>query len=236
MRLAIITTMIFSSTTALPASSDNSTTDSRPRLLECPNPPVGVIRFALPSSDGRPLLFEWSGKTIRKVDPELYGKDFYAQFKAGSTYKWNYWELNTPLIDRQAAGAKSFLSTPYSMSSDGRLLAAGLLTENEQQDIAPKSFVLLDVSAKTVMTSVNVGQSIDALSWDPRAMALVIVSRVERYRKKTVKEQFAAAIGHPIPYEDIALTVFGLDGIPRCSTIAAQSLPYGTGQVRWDAN
>jgi len=238
MRLIILIVMALSAQVAF--SDSSRTTKGEPQLLDCPNTPNGVIRFALRSDKDTADLFEWTGRTIHKAASKPLDKEFFSQFKPGSTHVWEYWEFGPTMIGRNLVSASSILTTPYSLSGDGKLLVAGLQRQSGkidfEHDVEPQSIVLLDVATSKVLSIVDMHQSIDALSWSPDSPLIAILSNVERYGKTTPRERLSAFSGHPIPYDDITITVIGLDGILRCSLMAAQSLPYGKGLIRWDAN
>jgi hypothetical protein len=193
---------------------------------------VGVIRFAVRSDTTTAGIYEWSGTVTRELGREDVDQLFFSRFKTGSSHQSNLWEFTN--IDRTIAGPGTLLSTPYSMDSEGKILAAGL--ERSGDDInEPKEVVFLEVATLRIISRVDVGRSIVGLSWDPNSAAVVVMSRIEVYGKKSFRERLAAAIGHPIPYSDIFLDVIGVDGATRCSIAPVSSMPYGTGLVRWSS-
>jgi hypothetical protein len=192
---------------------------------------MGVIRFAVRSDKTTANMYEWSGKTYRELGSEEMDKRFFSTFKAGSNHQWNFWELAN--VNRTVVGPGTLLSTPYSMDPGEKILAAGLERKGDDID-EPTEFVFLEVATSRIIKRVEVGRSIVGLSWDPNSAAVVVMSRVERYGKKSLRERLAAAIGHPISYDDIFLDVIGVDGAAHCSVAPASSIPYGTGLVRWD--
>jgi hypothetical protein len=228
--LTLVATLVFSG-----AVGGAETTMADAQLTNCPNPPTGVIRFALLSDKNTADLYEWSGRTYRMVGTAPLDKVFFDGFEASSTYKWNYWGADAPSINRSAAGSGSTLSSPYSVSKDGKWLAAGLLRLNEKND-PPLRFVFLEVDTSRVVHTVEIGKSIKAMSLNPQAQEVVVLSETEKYVRKSLRQRFASAIGHPIPYSDITLTVVGLDGSSHCSITPARSLPYGNGLVRRDSD
>lgn len=230
MRLAILLAMTFF---VPPELFGASATDSTPGVgpFKCPIPPVGVIRFAVRSDESTAKIYEWSDKAYRELPSQKMDKAFFLTFKAGSYHEWNFWELAN--VDRTVAGPGTLLSTPYSTDPVGKILAAGL--ERKGDDInEPTEFVFLDLSTSRIIRKIEVGRSIVGLSWDPNSAAVVVMSRVERHGKKSLRDKLGTAIGHPISYNDVFLDVFGLDGAVRCSIVPASSVPFGSGLVRWD--
>ena len=206
-----------------------------PKEVACASPPSGVIRFTLTGGADEASQYVWTGSSFRRVGFVPVGKDLISRFKPGSFYQWNYWGSDVADISRSAAGSNTMLGTPYAGSGDGNWFVAGALTTGAR-DVAPMRLVLLRRDSQAVVRILERNDSVAAVAWSPDSDALVVLSRAERYGKKTLRQWFAAAIGHPIPFAKITLSVFGRDGSLRCSIVPSENLPYGDGYVRWDAN
>jgi hypothetical protein len=210
-------------------------------MLNCPNPPTGIVRFALRSEKNTADLFEWSGTAVRKVTTEPLSKDFFKRFKDGSIDQPPYWRLSDKNINRGSAGENLILSTPYSMSPDEKTLAAGI--KQKHDEFAPtKQFVFLDVNRGAILNTNDMGKWVDSISFDTQSLSVAVatsesVPKAGRYGMSwTLKEKIAAFSGHEMTYEDVIISTVGLDGIIRCSVLAAHALPHGRGFVRWDAD
>ncbi len=209
--------------------------DRRAGVVECAHPPAGVIRVALSTNESSVELYEWSGTDFRRTGAAPLAEYFYRKPDDGSYYIRDHWGQNAPTVRRDAAGPYSILSTPYATSRDRRRHAIGVEPKVNELDLPPTRFAVFDAGASTPVRVFDVGQWIDSLWWSPSALEIVVLSEVERYGRETFRDWVALAAGHPIPYSDVKLTTYGLDGTVRCSTYAALSLPYGGGRVRWDA-
>jgi len=227
--LALCLIAVFSSATAAAESPGNHA-----QVIDCAHPPSAVIRVwvlgGVPSAE----LYEWTGPEFRHVGTVPRDQTFDQQFPEGSIYHWDRWGANAPGISRSAAGPGTILTTPYSVSANGRWLAAGWQALHETS-YRPSRLALIDLSTSTPIRTIQLGGTINSITWHPSAEELLIVSDVERYGRRTLRERFASAIGHPIPYSDIKLFVVGLDGSVRCSVFAARNLAYASAIARWDA-
>jgi hypothetical protein len=198
-----------------------------------------VIRFSLLSDADIVEEYEWVDRTVRLQRKSRHpDKQFFSQFMLGSTHKWNYWALEANKVDRNAVGTNSLLTSPYSMSRDGKMLVAGLQRQDHkiafEEDITPQSIAFLEASTSKVLGIVDLGRSIDSVSWAPDSKSVAVIARSEKYGSKSVKDKLAASIGHPVPYENIKVYVIGIDGAFNCAVLAALSMPYGTGLIRWE--
>lgn len=201
---------------------------------DCSDAPSGVIRFALLSDDNVAVRYEWSGTSYRKVGSEAIGKEIVGQFADGSIYKWNYWGEDVRKISRDAAGPGTILSAPYAMSRDRSLLAATVFPTRDSFDPAQRIVLIRVADSIAAAEIIKLDGSVDSLAWSPKGDALVVLSGREKYVRRTLRERISSAMGHPIPYADISLTTFGVDGKKRCSITPARELGYGRGYVRWD--
>lgn len=201
--------------------------------VSCAQPPSGAIRFAVLSSADQATVFEWKGSTYRQVGTEPTGPTLVDKFPDGAIYKWNYWGRDVAGVHRKLTG-KGELSTPYAMKRDGTLLAAGLQLEGEYSS-APR-VALVRPHDGGLQSIIEMARPVLSLAWSPTSDQLVVVTATERYGNSTARERFSSAIGHPIPYSDIALSIVALDGSVVCSIDPASNLDYGNGYVRWDAS
>ena len=220
---------VFSSATAGAESPGNHA-----QVIDCAYPPSAAIRFWLLAATRPTELYQWAGTEFRRVGTVPRDETFDQQFPEGSLYQWNRWGANAPGVSRSAAGPGTILTTPYSVSANGRWLAAGLQEQNKTS-FRPSRLALIDLNTSTLARTIELGGTINSISWHPNAEELLIASDVERYGRRTLRERFASAIGHPIPYSDIKLFVVGLDGSVRCSVFAARNLAYASAIARWDA-
>jgi hypothetical protein len=203
------------------------------RVVNCDSPPTGTIRFTLISGDAVDR-YEWVGRSFRRVDAAPHSEALVWEFKSGSYFKWNYWGPDMEAVSRQLDGVT--LSTPYALSGDGNWIVAGAVAAGETSDIDPLRVVLIHHGSVHIERTFEPDSRIRAVAWSPDSGAIVMITRSEVYGKSSLRERFAAAIGHPIPYDRITLSVVGRDGVPRCSIVPAEHLPYGNGYVRWDVN
>jgi hypothetical protein len=204
---------------------------------DCSQPPEGVIRFSLAPGGNQANLYEWRGNAFRKVGKTPVGQPLAARFPSGSYRQWDFWGPEVSRISRDLPERQLTLSTPYSLSADGTWLASGAMTAEERKSYSWASrVVLMQVGSQASAKTVEFPERLESVAWSPRADAIVVMTRQERYVKRSLRQRFAAAIGHPIPYATITLTIIGLDGTTRCSIVPEQSISYGSGMMRWDAN
>jgi hypothetical protein len=204
------------------------------RSTDCSDAPNGVVRFALLSDDNVAIRYEWSGNSYRKVGTEPTGEDLIRQFADGSIYKWHYWGEDVRKISRDAAGPGTILSAPYAMNRDRSLLAATVFSTRDSFEPAHRIVLIRVADSVAAAEIIDLDGSVDSLAWSPKGDALVVLSGREKYVRRTLRERISSAMGHPIPYADISLTTFGVDGKKRCSITPARELGYGRGYVRWD--
>lgn len=197
----------------------------------CAQPPSGVIRFALLSGADQAAIYEWKGGTYRRVRVQPTGPTLIGSFPDGSIYKWNYWGPDVASMNRELPG-KGELSTPYAINRDGALLAAGLQLAGEYAS-APR-VALVRLGDGSLQSIIDMGRSVLSLAWSPTSDQLVVVTATERYGSRSGRERFSSAIGHPIPYSDITLSIVAVDGSVVCSISPAANVDYGNGYVRWD--
>ncbi len=217
------------------ANAQQPKSAGEPKQVDCARPPSGTIRFTLTGGGDEAALYEWAGSSFRRVGVSPAGKDLLSGFKPGSFYEWNYWGADVGDISRRAADSDTILSTPYAVSRDGNWFVAGVVSTDDR-NAAPSRLVVLRRDSSVIVRTLERSDSIDAVAWSPDSDAIVVLSRAERYVKKTLRQRFAAAIGHPIPYAQITVSVLGRDGTLRCSIVPSENLPYGVGYVRWDPN
>ena len=201
--------------------------------VSCAVPFDGVIRFALVSDTKTSQLYDWTMDHYRFTETSAVGAALEVQFPKGSFYRWNTWGPDVGAVSRSAGGPESLLSSPYGVSPNGKWLAAGLMRTLDTNS-APTAFAVLRVDTSAIEKIVQLYGELESISWAPGSDAIVVMTRQETYVKKSLRQRFSAAIGHPIPYADIGLTVYGLDGSMRCTISPAKMLAYGTGYTRWD--
>jgi hypothetical protein len=194
-----------------------------------------VIRFAVVGDGGTGALYEWKDVHVSRIKQRLDRKGALGQFPEGSFYKWEYWGDAVQTIPRDAAGTGLRLGTPYSRSPDGRYLAAGASAAKHPES-QPSRLAILPIAVSQVAVIVDLHDPIESMSWSPRGDEIVVATRREQYTRRSLREKFASAIGHPIPLEDLTLTVIAFDGATRCSLEPFRQVPYGMAYVRWDSD
>jgi len=115
---------------------------------------------------------------------------------------------------------------PASSSPDGRRWAAAIIADDAG---SPKEFVVRDGKDFHRLASTR-GLHVATLAWSPDSMSLAVIE----WNYQTTIRGFRDFVSpHPVPYSDIALSIYRASGELICQSILQTQARYASVRAEW---